>query len=84
MERSRSRKNDKNIDDWRVATKIKIQKWKYVPTLIETDLFLDTNTVACSHPFVVVDAIAAVLDGFAFAAAYDRPNVAVSDPTALE
>lgn len=40
--------------------------------------------MACSHPFVVVDAIVVVLDGFAFAVAYDRPNVAVFDPTALE
>lgn len=60
------------------------QKRKYVPTLIETDLFLDTNTVAYS-PFVVVDAIAVVLDAAAFAVAYGRPNVvAVFDPTALE
>lgn len=40
--------------------------------------------MACSLPFVVVDAIAVVLDVFAFAVAYDRPNVAVFDPMVLE
>lgn len=62
-----------------------IQERKYVPTLIETDLFLDTNIVAYSLPFVVVDAIAVVLDVFAFAVAYGRSNaVVVFDPTVLE
>lgn len=69
---------------WDEKNKQKTWKKEVVPTLIETDLFLDTNTVACSLPFVVVDAIAVVLDVFAFAVAYDRPNVAVFDPMVLE
>lgn len=55
-----------------------------VPTLIETDLIRDTNIVAYSHPFVVVDAIAVVLDVLAFAVACGRPNGAVSDPKVLD
>lgn len=48
------------------------------------DLFQDTSTEACNLPFEVVHVIAEVADVFAFAVAYDHPNVAVSDPMVLE
>lgn len=47
-------------------------------------LFQDTNIVACSRPFVAVDAIVEVADAFAFVEAYDQTNAAASDPMVLD
>lgn len=48
------------------------------------DSFRDTNTVACSRPSGVVDAIVEVVDAFAFVEACDQTNVVASDPMVLE
>lgn len=48
------------------------------------DSFLDTNTVACSCPSAVVDAIVEVVDASAFVEACDQTNVVVFDPKVLE
>lgn len=48
------------------------------------DSFQDTNIVAYSRSFAVVDVIGVAADAFAFVAVYDQSNVAVSDPMVLE